>query len=202
MVFYRQMTMYKLFVCLLSCLLFIPAQAGELSYAGSSTVSRFIEEAAAVYKDSTFVIDTESESSGGEICTYRGNCDIGGLSRPVNERYVDKGVVAHLIGYDAIAVIVNNNNYIKELTSCQLSGIFSGKIRNWLEIGGSDRAIDVFTVKETSGTYKVFREAVLHHEDYDKVKKIGPDRKILSKVAGSEGAIGHISVALIEDNRI
>ncbi|MBT4520235.1 MAG: phosphate ABC transporter substrate-binding protein [Halieaceae bacterium] len=175
----------------------LPAQSGNINYVGSSTIGQFMQDAAQVYTDSTFSIETLSESSGGELCAYRGNCDLGGVARPVNERYLDKGVVATLIGYDAIAAIVNKSNYVKEMTSCQLSGIFSGAITNWKQLGGSDRPIKVYVPKETSGTYKVFKQAVLRHQDYGKVNKITPDIQIVSKVSDNEGAIGQISVALI-----
>jgi phosphate transport system substrate-binding protein len=159
-----------------------------------------MQDAQEAYTSSTFTIDTLPDSSGGEICSYRGRCDLGGVARPVNERYLEKGVVATLIGYDAIAAIVNKNNLLNEMTSCHLSGIFSGDITNWAELGGSDRSIKVFIPKETSGTYKVFREAVLRHKDYGKAKKISPDIDIISKVASEEGGIGQISVALIQGN--
>jgi len=192
--------MAGIYLCISICLSF-QASAGNLTYTGSSTIGQFMQDAAEAYSGSTFTIDTDQESSGGEICSYREKCDIGGVARPVNERYLDRGVVATLIGYDAIATIVNSNNYVAELTSCHLSGVFSGAITNWSELGGSDRPIKVFTTAETSGTYKVFKNAVLRHKDYGKVKKMSPDIEIVKEVAANEGAIGHISIALIEDNK-
>ncbi len=197
--FHQQRLAGKLFLFCSYCLVLMHAQAGTLTYTGSSTVGRFMEDAAKVYTDSTFIIDTLPESSGGEICSYRGKCNMGGVARPVNDRYLEKGVVATLIGQDAIAVIVHKNNYVTELTSCQLNGIFSGNISNWAEVGGPDRSIKVFIPKETSGTYKVFKEVVLRHQEYSATKTVSPDIKILTMVANDEAAIGQISLALIPD---
>ncbi len=198
---HQRMLTCKLLLCFSYWLVLMHAQAETLTYTGSSAIAQFIEDASDVYEGSTFIIDTLPESSGGEICSYRGKCDLGGVARSVNDRYLDKGVVATLIGYDAIAVIVHKNNYVEELTSCQLSGIFSGNINNWSEVGGPDRPIKVYIPKETSGAYKVFKEDILRHQEYIDVKKISPDKKIISKVASSEAAIGQISLALIQGDK-
>ena len=54
------------FVAMTPVALSVPASAGELKYVGSSTVGKFMSDAAAVYKSSTFTVDTQPESGGGE----------------------------------------------------------------------------------------------------------------------------------------
>ena len=187
---------YALFLTLL---LPISAIAGSIQYEGSSTVGKFIKDASAVYSSSSFNIKTATESSGGEKCAARGSCDIGGVARGVNQKFLKKGVQATLIGKDAIAAIVNGGNPVSGLTGAQLKGIFTGKIKNWSEVGGTDQVIKPYIVKKGSATRKVFRNVVMQGADYAGAKVVTPDAKILSIVSRDAGAIGQISFAFLSD---
>ncbi|MDM8562771.1 substrate-binding domain-containing protein [Candidatus Marithioploca araucensis] len=138
------------------------------------------------------------ESLGGEQCAARGKCDMGGVARDVNQRFLDKGVVATLIGKDAIAAIVNANNPVTDLSSEQLKGIFTGAIKNWSEVGGDDLPIKALVVKSSSATRNVFAKAILGGENYQEgIKVITPDAKMRYTVARDKGAIGQLSFAFI-----
>ena len=184
---------------LVLAVIFVPlaANAGTLNYVGSSTVGKFISDAAKVYKQSDFVLDTAPESGGGEKAAAKGTCDLCGVARDVNQKYLDQGVAATLIGKDAIAAIVNKDNPVSELTSAQLKGIFTGKITNWKEVGGPDMAISAYIVKKGSATRKVFGKAILGSDDYAGVEVITPDAKIPTMVGREKGAIGQISFAFL-----
>ncbi|RKZ37150.1 MAG: hypothetical protein DRQ49_16705 [Gammaproteobacteria bacterium] len=171
--------------------------AGTINYEGSSTVGKFIVDADKVYTASTFKINTVPESAGGEQCAVRRKCDMGGVARDVKPKFLDKGVVATLIGKDAIAAIVNIDNPVTGLSSEQLKGIFTGKITNWSEVGGNDLPIEALVVKRSSATRKVFANAILDGENYQGVKVITPDAKMLSVVARKKGAIGQLSFAFL-----
>ena len=171
--------------------------AETLSYEGSSTVGKFITDAANHYTDMKFKINTISESAGGEQCVLRQRCDMGGVARDVKQRYLEAGLVPTLIGRDAIAVLVNENNPISELTKQQLKAIFSGQITNWSELGGDDRPIIAYVVKAASATRHVFSRMILEDTPYNKVKTITPDAKIASLVARQQGAIGQLSFAFV-----
>lgn len=173
--------------------------AGELKYVGSSTVGKFIRDAQKVYKDSTFKLNTKPESGGGEKCPGAGTCDIGGVARDVKKEILAGGTVATTIGKDAIAAIVNPSNKVSALSLAQLSDIFTGKVTNWKEVGGSDMPINVFIVNKNSATNKVFKKVVLKGGDY-KAKVVKPDAKIVRLVSKQEGAIGQISFAFIIGN--
>jgi len=73
--------------------------------------------------------------------------------------------VEFIVARDAIAIIVNPNNPISELTLQQLSDIYSGKINNWQEIGGEDRPIVRLSRETNSGTHVYFLEQVLRLGD-------------------------------------
>ena len=69
--------------------------------------------------------------------------------------------VEHTIARDAIAVIVNPNNPVSQLTMQQISDIYSGKINNWSEVGGEDRPIVRLSREVNSGTHVYFLETVV-----------------------------------------
>ena len=156
-----------------------------------------MREAAKVYKDSTFKILTKSESGGGEKCAAGGKCDVGGVARDVKKEILDQGVVATTVGRDAISVVVNESNPVSSLTSAQLKDIFSGKITNWKDVGGSDQSIVVLITAKNSATNKVFAKVIMQGMAY-KAKVTKPDSKIVRIVGGNKSAIGQISLAFIK----
>lgn len=175
--------------------------AGKINYRGSSTVAKFIKDASEVYKTSSFTISTKRESSGGESCAINNKCDVGGVARAVNQEFLDKGVVTTMIGKDALAVIVNLQNPVKGLSSAQLKGIFTGKIKNWSEVGGPDLGIKPLIVRKGSATRSVFQMVILGGSEYEGHKVIKPDIRIISTVSSDKAAIGHISFAFVKDNQ-
>lgn len=186
-----------LFSVVVNTLLISIAQAETLNYEGSSTVGKFITDAAEVYPHADFKLNTVPESAGGEQCAYRQKCDMGGVAREVNDRFLERGVVKTLIGKDAIAAIVHAENPIDGLTSEQLRGIFTAQITNWSEVGGPDLPIKVLVVKEASATRQVFANAILGEENYNGVEVITPDAKMLTMVAREPSAIGQLSFAFL-----
>ena len=170
-----------------------------IHYEGSSTIANFIKDAESVYGKVKFELKTETESAGGEISILEGTADIGGVAKVPSPQVLGKGVVSTLIGWDAIAVIVNANNPIKNLTKEQLRGIFTSKITNWNELGGPDLLVKPYIVNEESATRNVFRSRILGQEDYVNCETITPDSEITTKVSMDEGGIGQISFSFINN---
>jgi len=182
--------------------LLVPAfvSAGSLRYEGSSTIGKIIDDAKATYKNSTFSVDVVSESSGGEQCALRKACDLGGVAREVEPKILAQGVVSTLIAKDAIAAIVHKDNPINGLNTEQLRGIFTGKITNWSQVGGTDLPIQPYMVKAASATRDVFAKHVLNGENYGENMKVAtPDATMVTTVAKEVGAIGQISFSFFSD---
>lgn len=175
------------------------ARAGEIRYEGSSTIGKFIRSIEEDYKKSTFKINTFTESTGGEECQFSGSCDLGGVARAVKKEVLEKGVVATLIGKDAITIIMHPSNPVNDLSISQLRDIFTGKITNWKGVGGKDMPITVFITAEQSATHQVIKAIVLQGEKYEG-KIVTPDGRIVQYVAEEPGAIGQISLSFIIDN--
>ncbi len=171
------------------------------SYIGSSTVGNFITDAKAVYPQVSFNIDTEPESTGGEHAIREGKTDLAGIARLPSKEIQNSGINATLIGWDAIAIIVNNDNPIENITAQQLKDIYIGKITNWQELGGKNIPIQPYIVDIESATRKVCRSIILGREDYLDCQEISPDRDIISRVQNDLGGLGQISFSFIKDNQ-
>lgn len=169
-----------------------------IRYVGSSTVALFLRDAEPAFGRAIFHIDTEPESEGGEEAMMRGSADLAGVARRPRPEVLRDGVVATLIGRDAIAVIVNNDNPVHDISRSDLRDVFTGKKRNWRELGGPDLPIVPHIVGEDSATRRVFRAAILGDEQYATgCREIKPDSEIISAVADEPGGIGQISFSFL-----
>src|SRR5574342_484189 len=110
---------------------------------------------------------TGGGSGTGIAALINGTVDIANASRQIKpeetEEAKSKGIdpVEHVIARDAIAVIVNPENPVSQLTLKQISDIYSGKINNWKDVGGDDRPIVRLSRETNSGTHVYFLETVL-----------------------------------------
>jgi phosphate transport system substrate-binding protein len=110
---------------------------------------------------------TGGGSGTGIAALINGTVDIANASRQVKDEEIQDAVangvnpVEYVIARDAIAVIVNPENPVNELTLEQISAIYSGKFNNWSELGGEDRPIVRLSRESNSGTHVYFLETVL-----------------------------------------
>ncbi|MDH3452014.1 MAG: phosphate ABC transporter substrate-binding protein, partial [Gammaproteobacteria bacterium] len=187
---------------IIAALLTVSSFAAEepIRYGGSSTIGKFITDAAAIYGKSRFRVHTRIESAGGERCVADGSCDIGGVARQVDDKWLAQGLAKTLIGRDAVAVIVNNDNRIDALSKGDLRAIFTGQLSNWSELGGPDVPITPYIVTEASATHTVFRDVILNGAEYAGATATAPDSKIVTRVASQPGAIGQISLSFLRHN--
>lgn len=103
------------------------------------------------------------------------------------------------VAHDGIAVIVNTENPVHDLTIEQLRGIYSGQITNWSEVGGEDLTIQLVNRDEASGTREAFKSIVMDGSAFDRRAAVlsgtGQVRDVVSR---SRGAIGYISMGFVE----
>lgn len=106
-----------------------------------------------------------------------------------------------IIAYDALAVIVNPANGVSQLTREQLEGIFTGKIKNWKEVGGENMPMVVYGRESSSGTYEFFKEHVMNNKNYaNSVMSMPATGAIVQSVSQTKGAIGYVGLAYVEKN--
>lgn len=119
-----------------------------------------------------FIQVTGGGSGNGIAALMNGSTDIAAVSRDLNPKEIENGAKKGLIfkeipvAKDAIAIIVNKNNKINSLSLSQLGAIFSGKIRNFSLVGGSNLGISIYSRENNSGTYEFFKKNVLSGNDF------------------------------------
>jgi phosphate transport system substrate-binding protein len=133
-----------------------------------------------------------------------GTCDIADASRAIKDSELDMAVArgvspkANVVAMDGIAVIVHPSNSIKGLSKQQVKDIFTGKISDWSDIGGSGGKIVVISRDSASGTFEAFGELALNKE------KVRPDalmeasnQAVASIVAKTPAAIGYVGLGYV-----
>lgn len=110
---------------------------GKVTVSGSSSVTPVMEKLKEAYakanKDVTVEVQ-QSDSTTGVTNAIEGTCDIGMASRDLADSEAKKGVKATVIAKDGIAVIVNKDSKVDELTSAQVKDIYTGKTTKWADI--------------------------------------------------------------------
>ncbi|MCD4703722.1 MAG: PstS family phosphate ABC transporter substrate-binding protein [Methanosarcinaceae archaeon] len=136
-----------------------------------------------------------------------GEVDIAMASRNMKDSEIENaqnnGIdpVLHIIAWDGIAVVVNPENPISELTFDQVRSIYNGDIKNWKEVGGEDRIITTITRDSSSGTYGYFQDNVLQGDEYRADALVQPATgAIVQEISHNKGAIGYIGFAYLYDS--
>ena len=138
---------------------------------------------------------TGGGSGTGIASLINGTVDIANASRQIKSEEIDQaksnGIepLEHIIARDAIAVIVNPENPVSQLTLKQISDIYSGKISNWKEVGGDDRPIVRLSRETNSGTHVYFLETVLRLSSKEDKTLFSMDTLLLPS---SEGIIAEV----------
>lgn len=103
-----------------------------------------------------------------------------------------------VVANDALSVIVHPANKVTKLTREQIEGIFTGKIKNWKEVGGADLTIVAYSRETSSGTYEFFKEHVLNRKNYaSTVLNMPATGAIIQSVSQTKGAIGYVGLAYV-----
>ena len=113
--------------------------SGNIVCAGSTSVSPLMEKLYEAYKEYNPDVTVEIQATGsssGMTAAIDGVCDIGMASRELKDSEIEKGLVPMVIAMDGIAVVVNNDNSVNNLTSDEITAIFTGAITDWAEIAG------------------------------------------------------------------
>ena len=128
-----------------------------------------------------------------------GTADIGNSSRGLKAEEKSAGLVENVIAIDGIAVIVDKANTVADITSEQLAKIYTGEITNWKELGGASQPIVVVGRESASGTRGAFEELLKIEDKCKYAQEIDSTGGVLSTVASTPGAIGYVSLDVIND---
>ncbi|MFQ5858450.1 MAG: phosphate ABC transporter substrate-binding protein [Anaerolineae bacterium] len=155
---------------------------------GSDTLLQVAQRWAETYMEQNPEIHISVNGGGsgtGIAALINGTVDIANASREMKPEEIDsarqRGIepVQHVVARDAIAVVVNPENPVDQLTFQQIADIFTGKVVNWREVGGEDRPIVVLSRESNSGTYVFFLEEVVQVGAGDPKALFSPDTLLL-----------------------
>lgn len=182
---------------------------GSIMIKGSDTVLPLSQAEAEefMYENPDADITVIGGGSGvGIAALVDGEVEIAMASRQIKDSEIENaeanGInpVEHIIAWDGIAVVVNPENPVTELTFDQLKSIYNGSVSNWADVGGEDLTITVITRDSSSGTYGYFQEEVLLDEEYRADALVQPATgAIVQEVGQNTGAIGYIGYAYLDE---
>ena len=176
--------------------------SGSVSTDGSTSMEKVIGALGEAFQNDTGISFTYNPTGSGSgiKAVQEGRCDIGLSSRDLKEEEKAAGLTATVLAYDGIAVIVNPENPVSDLSVEMISKIYTGEITNWSEVGGNDAEIVLIGREAGSGTRDGF-ESITDTEDACKYRQeLTSTGDVITTVAQNPGAIGYASVASVKDS--
>jgi len=168
----------------------------HLEMAGSTSMESLLQELAGAYTDRFDYVSTDIKARGTRLgldALRDGEVDIALVSRDLAPDE-QEGLEVVVIAYDAIAILVSDQNGVKSLTSDQVRDIFSGRILLWSEVGGEEADIQVLSREDGSGTREAFEAAVMGGEPVTSMAIVVPGSGAVGQfVAENPLAIGYSS---------
>ena len=173
--------------------------SSKINIVGSTSVQPICEELAGEYKKTHKNLDINVQAGGSSLgikCANSSLADIGMSSKDINESDLSE----HVLGIEGIAIVINSKNPVNDLSSSQISGIFSGNISDWSEVSQGSGKINVIVREEGSGTLDAFKEKIMGDLQIS-------DGAIVQNSAGAvkqaviqdENAIGFVSLSHLDE---
>lgn len=176
---------------------------GKVATDGSTSMEKVIgalgEAFQEKYQGATFTYNPTGSGSG-ITAVQEGRCDIGLSSRALKDEEKASGLKETTLALDGIAIIVNPQNEVKDLTVEQIAKIYNGEIKNWKDVGGKDGEIVLIGREAGSGTRGGF-ESITDTKDACKYRQeLTSTGDVITTVAGNPNAIGYASLAAVKDS--
>lgn len=174
---------------------------GTVATDGSTSMEKvigFLSEAFMEEYTDVEVSYNPTGSSAGIQAVAAGSCDIGLASRDLKDEEKAE-LTGTVVAIDGIAVIVNPENTVADLTLEQIAKIYTGEVTNWNEVGGAEAPIVLIGREASSGTRDGF-ESITGTEDICKYdQELTSTGDVVTAVAGNPNAIGYASLASVKD---
>ena len=175
---------------------------GSVSTDGSTSMEKVIgalgESFMAENEGTTFTYNPTGSGSGIQAVS-EGRCDIGLSSRSLKDEEKAEGLTETVLAYDGIAIIVNPENPVTDLSLEDIAKIYTGEITNWSEVGGNDAEIVLIGREAGSGTRDGF-ESITGTEDACQYRQeLTSTGDVITTVSQNPDAIGYASLASVKD---
>lgn len=180
----------------------IASAAGTITAKGSDTLVILAQKWAESYMSQHPNVKIQVTGGGtgtGFAALQNQQTDLCNASRKIKAKEIETCIKAfgkrpteYKVALDGLSVYVSADNPVKELTLEQLEGIFTGKIKNWKDVGGADMPITVYSRENSSGTYEFFKEHVLKGKDFAASAQTQPGTAaVLQAVGNDKKGIGY-----------
>jgi len=141
------------------------------------------------------------------------DAEVWASSRPVKSKEIKQAkskidltshVNEHILAIDGLAIIVNKKNAISELSKTQLGAIYSGEIKNWSELGGENRDINLYARDKNSGTWDSFKNMVLakQYTLHETARRFESSEALVDNVVNDEAGIGFVGMGFVGKSKL
>jgi len=179
------------------------AAGGTVATDGSTSMEKVIgalgESFMQANKGTTFTYNPTGSGSGIQAVS-EGRCDIGLSSRALKDDEKAAGLKETIVALDGIAIIVNPQNPVKDLSLEQIAKIYTGEITNWKDVGGEDAEIVLIGREAGSGTRDGFESITETKDACQYRQELTSTGDVITTVSQNPNAIGYASLAAIKDS--
>ena len=175
---------------------------GSVSTDGSTSMEKVIGALGEAFTEANPDVNftyNPTGSGSGITAVSEGRCDIGLSSRALKDEEKAKGLKETVLAYDGIAIIVNPENPISELSLEEIAKVYTGEITNWSELGGNDAEIVLIGREAGSGTRDGFETITGTTDACQYRQELTSTGDVITAVAQNPDAIGYASLASVKD---
>ena len=177
--------------------------SGQVATDGSTSMEKVIgalgESFMSANSGVTFTYNPTGSGSGIKA-VQEGRCDIGLSSRALKDEETASGLVGTTVALDGIAIIVNPENPVSDLSVEQIASIYTGEITNWKDVGGNDAEIVLIGREAGSGTRDGFESITGTTDACQYRQELTSTGDVITTVSQNPDAIGYASLAALKDN--
>jgi phosphate transport system substrate-binding protein len=181
--------------------------SGTIRIKGSDSEVNLVQSLAEAFmaKDKNAVISVQGGGSGvGIAAIINKEVDIANASRTMSDEELSKaranGVdpLRFIFAIDAIAVVVNKDNPLTDLSLDDLGKLFRGDAANWKDVGGPDAGVSLYGRQSNSGTFVFFRESVLKGDYSSGMKAMNGNSQIVEGIKTDKSGIGYVALGYVK----
>lgn len=176
---------------------------GTLDIAGGTAHVPVMKEAAKRIMETNPDIRISVAGGGSGVGVQKvgeGLVQIGNTGRPIKDTEKEKyGLESFPFAIDGVAIVVNPENNVSALSKAQLIDIFTGKVKNWKDVGGVDASITLYNREDGSGTREVFEEKALDKNSaVAQANVVNSNGAMKTAVGQDKNAIGYVGIGHLD----
>ena len=176
--------------------------SGSIIMSGSTSMEKLANALCEAFMEKYPNVTATAEFTGsgaGIEAVSAGTVDIGNSSRNLKDEEKADGVAENIVAIDGIAVCLDPDSTVGDLTKENLIDIYTGVVTNWKDLGGTDEPIVVVGREAGSGTRGAFEELLGVEDACKYANELDSTGAVIAKVASTPGAIGYASLDAIDN---